>query len=121
MLKKDPPPCRPDHTKFKQVAHLKEVLQYLPTKSSSLWKGFADEEGASDEYWIAVLLEEIDGKRQICGYTSGKFKQREMHYHSTLKKNPSNQIWHHKVRVPPNWASFYGRSGYVLIPGDAKV
>ena len=29
---------------------------------------------ASDEYWATALFEEIDGKRNICGYKSGAFK-----------------------------------------------
>jgi len=28
---------------------------------------------ANDEYWAAILLEEIDGKRFLCGHKSGKF------------------------------------------------
>ena len=41
---------------------------------------------ASDEYWAAALFEEIDGKRNICGYKSGAFKPSELHYHSTFKE-----------------------------------
>ena len=41
---------------------------------------------ASDEYWAAALFEEIDGKRNICGYKSGAFKPLELHYHSTFKE-----------------------------------
>ena len=41
---------------------------------------------ASDEYWIAALFEENDGKMNICGYKSGAFKTSELHYHSTFKE-----------------------------------
>ena len=41
---------------------------------------------ASDEYWAAALFEEIDGKKNICGYKSGAFKPSELHYHSTFKE-----------------------------------
>ena len=41
---------------------------------------------ASDEYWAAILLEEKNSKRSVCGYKSGKFKQSEAHYHSTFKE-----------------------------------
>lgn len=32
------------------------------------------------------MLQEIDGKKMICGYASGKFKDGELHYHSTYKE-----------------------------------
>ncbi|PKI64613.1 uncharacterized protein LOC116201072 isoform X2 [Punica granatum] len=41
---------------------------------------------ASDRYWGAVLLEELNGKRHICGYRSGRFKPLEQQYHSTFKE-----------------------------------
>jgi len=41
---------------------------------------------ASDEYWVIALFEEIDGKRNICGYKSGVFKPSELHYISTFKE-----------------------------------
>ena len=41
---------------------------------------------ASDEYWAAALFEEIDGKKNICGYKGGAFKPSELHYRSTFKE-----------------------------------
>jgi len=41
---------------------------------------------AGDEYWATILFEEIDGKRHLCAYKSGKFSKVEMHYHSTFKE-----------------------------------
>ncbi|XP_019264775.1 PREDICTED: uncharacterized protein LOC109242371 [Nicotiana attenuata] len=40
---------------------------------------------ASNKYWSVILFEEKDGRRKICGYASGKFKDAEQHYHSTFK------------------------------------
>ena len=37
----------------------------------------------SDEYWVATLFVEIDGKRHICGYKSGAFKLSKLYYHPT--------------------------------------
>ena len=57
---------------------------------------------ASDEYWVAALFEEVNGKRNICGYKVGTFKPSELHYHSTFKeilavkhglKNSSSTSW----------------------------
>ncbi|MBA0575353.1 hypothetical protein Golob_024247 [Gossypium lobatum] len=41
---------------------------------------------ASDKYWGAILFEENDGKRRLYGYKSGRFKDAEIHYHSTFKE-----------------------------------
>jgi len=41
---------------------------------------------ANNHYWGAVLYEESDGKRNICGYKSGSFSTAEAHYHSTFKE-----------------------------------
>ncbi|GMN66645.1 hypothetical protein TIFTF001_035713 [Ficus carica] len=42
---------------------------------------------ASHRHWGAVLYEEDKkGKRQICGYKSGTFKDSQLHHHSTFKE-----------------------------------
>ena len=41
---------------------------------------------ASDDYWMMVLFEETDEKRNICEYKSGAFKLSKLHYHSTFKE-----------------------------------
>jgi hypothetical protein len=41
---------------------------------------------ASDKYWNAVLPEDKNGHRHICGYKNGSFKESETHYHSTFKE-----------------------------------
>ena len=41
---------------------------------------------ASDDYWMMVLFEETDGKRNIYEYKSGAFKPSKLHYHSTFKE-----------------------------------
>lgn len=41
----------------------------------------------SDKHWGVILLEEDrDGKRKICGYKSGHFKDFQLHYHSTFNE-----------------------------------
>ena len=40
----------------------------------------------SDEFWGAVLIEESDGSRRVCGYKSGQFDNIQKHYHSTFKE-----------------------------------
>ncbi len=59
---------------------------------------------ANDEYWGAVLIEEIEGKRNICDHASGQFKNFEKHYHTIykeilaikneIKKIEFHLIWH---------------------------
>ncbi|ESQ39621.1 hypothetical protein EUTSA_v10001178mg, partial [Eutrema salsugineum] len=62
-------------------------LQKMLTKNPPTWATKQTEAtDASDKYWGAILFEEINGKRQICGYKSGRFKDSEMHYHSTFKE-----------------------------------
>ncbi|WMV29548.1 hypothetical protein MTR67_022933 [Solanum verrucosum] len=41
---------------------------------------------ASNAYWSAILLEEKDGQRKICGYTSGRIKDAKQHYYSMFKQ-----------------------------------
>ncbi|KAK9010520.1 hypothetical protein V6N11_043404 [Hibiscus sabdariffa] len=41
---------------------------------------------ASDKYWGAILFEEKEKKRHLCGYKSGRFSDAEIHYHSTFKE-----------------------------------
>ncbi|MBA0560999.1 hypothetical protein Golob_017860, partial [Gossypium lobatum] len=41
---------------------------------------------ASDKDWGAILFEELERKRHICGFKNGRFTNAELHYHSTLKE-----------------------------------
>ncbi|KAF3945982.1 hypothetical protein CMV_027697 [Castanea mollissima] len=68
---------------IRQLKKLAEKL--LPLQISGTDKRVLQTD-ASDEYWAAALFEEIDSKRNICGYKSGAFKPSELHYHSTFKE-----------------------------------
>ncbi|KAG8492315.1 hypothetical protein CXB51_009806 [Gossypium anomalum] len=84
LLKKDPPPWSSSQTKAFQ--RLKELSQDLPhLKIPSDGKRILQTD-ASDKYWGAILFEETDGKRYLCGYKSGRFSDAEIHYHSTFKE-----------------------------------
>ncbi|PKI32407.1 hypothetical protein CRG98_047204, partial [Punica granatum] len=74
-----------------------ELLKYpeepLTKKQIQLFLGTIPSTGkrilqtdASERYWETVLLEQLEGKRHICGYRSGRFKLSEQHYHSTFKE-----------------------------------
>ena len=84
MLKKSPPEWNSTHTEaVQQLKRLSEKLS--PLQIPGPGKRILQTD-ASDEYWVAALFEEIDGKRNICGYKSGAFKRSELHYHSTFKE-----------------------------------
>ena len=84
LLKKSPPEWNSTHTEA--VQQLKKLSEKLPPlQIPRLGKRTLQTE-ASDKYWAAALFEEIDGKRNICGYKSGAFKPSELHYHSTFKE-----------------------------------
>ncbi|KAK8508952.1 hypothetical protein V6N12_058097 [Hibiscus sabdariffa] len=84
MLKKDPPPWSKTQTMAVRV--LKEKLQQLPPLQIPSDGKRILQTDASDKYWGAILFEERDGKRHICGYKSGRFSEAEIHYHSTFKE-----------------------------------
>ncbi|KAK8516554.1 hypothetical protein V6N12_038794 [Hibiscus sabdariffa] len=68
------------------VRVLKEKLQQLPPLQIPSDEKRILQTDASDKYWGAILFEERDGKRPICGYKSGRFSEAEIHYHSTFKE-----------------------------------
>ncbi|KAH9780712.1 hypothetical protein KPL71_008183 [Citrus sinensis] len=41
---------------------------------------------ASDDYWSAILLEDINGMRHFCAHASGQFKDSEKNYHVIYKE-----------------------------------
>ncbi|XP_040964598.1 uncharacterized protein [Gossypium hirsutum] len=84
MLKKDPPPWGPKQTKA--VQQLKEKTTNLPPLQIPSEGRRILQTDASDKYWGAILFEEEDGKRRLCGYKSGRFTDAEIHYHSTFKE-----------------------------------
>lgn len=84
QLRKDAPPW--NQTCTNAVKKLKALTKNLPSlKIPSTGKRILQTD-ASDTFWGAVLLEEENGKRQLCGYKSGAFKSGELHYHSTYKE-----------------------------------
>ena len=84
QLRKNAPPWSQACTEA--VKKLKSLTKNLPPlKIPTMGKRILQTD-ASDKFWGAVLLEEKNGKRQICGYKSGAFENGEMHYHSTYKE-----------------------------------
>ena len=84
LLKKSPPKWNSAHTEA--VQQLKRLSEKLPPLQIPGPGKRILQTNASDEYWAAAPFEEIDGKRNICGYKSGAFKPSELHYHSTFKE-----------------------------------
>ena len=84
LLKKSPPEWNSTHTEA--VQQLKRLSEKLPPLQIPGPGKRILQIDASDEYWVAALFEEIDGKRNICGYKTGAFKPSELHYHSTFKE-----------------------------------
>ncbi|KAK0590074.1 hypothetical protein LWI29_022372 [Acer saccharum] len=41
---------------------------------------------ASDNFWGAVLIEELNDQKRCCGHASGKFKDSQQHYHTIYKE-----------------------------------
>ncbi|KAI5403927.1 hypothetical protein KIW84_051177 [Lathyrus oleraceus] len=84
MLKKKPPPWGTMQTEA--VKSLKKIAQTPPAlKIPGNGKRILQTD-ASDHYWGAVLIEELEGKRYYCGHASGQFKEAEKHYHTTYKE-----------------------------------
>ncbi|RYR41952.1 hypothetical protein Ahy_A08g038396 [Arachis hypogaea] len=84
LLQKKPPPWGPEQTTA--VKTLKKIAQDPPPlKIPNTGKRILQTD-ASDEFWGAVLLEEIDGTRHYCAHASGNFKESEKHYHATYKE-----------------------------------
>ena len=52
---------------------------------------------ASDDYWSAILLKEINGVCQFCAHASGQFKESEKNYHVIYK-----EFWQSSMRLK-NW------------------
>ena len=65
---------------------IEKVIRKASSLTDSRTRQTVLQTDASDEYWATALFEEIDGKRNICGYKSGAFKPLELHYHSTFKE-----------------------------------
>lgn len=84
MLKKDRPPWGPEQTQA--VQEIKKIAQNPPAlKILGDGKRILQTD-ASDHYWGAVFIEEVQGKKFYCGHASGQFKEAEKHYHTTYKE-----------------------------------
>ncbi|WJX18453.1 hypothetical protein P8452_08249 [Trifolium repens] len=84
LLRKNPPSWRTKQTEA--VKALKKIAQTPPAlKNPGDGKRILQTD-ASDHYWGAVLIEEINGVKHYCGHTSGQFKEAEKHYHTTYKE-----------------------------------
>nr|XP_016473507.1 PREDICTED: uncharacterized protein LOC107795390 [Nicotiana tabacum] len=84
MLKKNAPSW--GEKQDEEVRKIKEISKnvkslYIPSDGKKILQTIA-----SNEYRSAVLFEEKDGHRKLCGYASGKFKDSEQLYHSTFKE-----------------------------------
>ncbi|KAM7510453.1 hypothetical protein LguiB_009328 [Lonicera macranthoides] len=84
LLKKSPPQWSEAQTAA--VKALKALTSQLPNLQIPSDGQRILQTDASNEFWAAILLEEKNGVRTPCGYKSGKFKQGELHYHSTYKE-----------------------------------
>ncbi|KAH9671249.1 hypothetical protein KPL70_017290 [Citrus sinensis] len=84
MLKKQCPPWGPAQTEA--VKQLKVIAQAppplrIPTSGQRILQT-----DASDDYWSAILLEDINGVRHFCAHASGQFKDSEKNYHVIYKE-----------------------------------
>ncbi|KAH9769553.1 hypothetical protein KPL71_012045 [Citrus sinensis] len=84
MLKKQCPPWGPTQTEA--VKQLKVIAQSppplrIPTSGQRILQT-----DASDDYWSAILLEEINGVRHFCAHASEQFKDSEKNYHVIYKE-----------------------------------
>ncbi|KAK9008527.1 hypothetical protein V6N11_075416 [Hibiscus sabdariffa] len=84
MLKKNLPQW--STTQSKAIKTLKDILQHLPPLKIPSDGKIILQTDASDKYWGAILFEEKDKKRHLCGYKSGRSCDAEIHYHSTFKE-----------------------------------
>ena len=84
MLKKQCPPWGLAQTEvvklLKVIAQLPPPLR-IPTTGQRILQTYA-----SDDYWSAILLEEINGVRYFCAHASGQFKESEKNYHVIYKE-----------------------------------
>ncbi|KAH9697996.1 hypothetical protein KPL71_023832 [Citrus sinensis] len=84
MLKKQCPPWDPAQTdavkQLKVIAQSPPPLRILTTGQRIL------QTDASDNYWSAILLEEINGVRYFCAHASGQFTDSEKNCHVIYKE-----------------------------------
>ncbi|KAH9752102.1 hypothetical protein KPL71_014562 [Citrus sinensis] len=84
ILKKLCPPWGPAQTET--VKQLKVIAQSPPPLKIPSTGQRILQTDASDDYWSAILLEEINGVRHFCAHTSGEFKDSKKNYHVIYKE-----------------------------------
>ncbi|KAH9769385.1 hypothetical protein KPL71_011979 [Citrus sinensis] len=84
MLKKQCPPWGPAQTEA--VKQLKMIAQSPPPLRIPTGGQRILQTDASDDYWSAILLEDINGVCHFCAHASGQFKDSEKNYHVTYKE-----------------------------------
>ena len=98
LLKKSPPEWNFTHTEA--IQQLKMLSEKLPPLQIPGPDKRILQTDASDEYWATAFFEEIDGKRNICGYKSSAFKPSELFY---FQRNSCSQAWNWKIPVPSSY------------------
>ncbi|KAH9686105.1 hypothetical protein KPL70_014232 [Citrus sinensis] len=84
MLRKQCPPWGPAQTAA--VQQLKLIAQSPPPLRIPTTGQRILQTDASDDYWSAILLEEINGVHHFCAHASGQFKDFEKNYHVIYKE-----------------------------------
>ncbi|RDX82736.1 hypothetical protein CR513_36437, partial [Mucuna pruriens] len=84
LLKKNPPPWGLEQ--IRAIQELKKIAQSPPALKIPGEGKCILQTNASDFYWGAILIEELDNKKFYCGHASGQFKEVEKHYHTTFKE-----------------------------------
>jgi len=84
MLKKQCPPWGLAQTEA--VKQLKVIVQSPPPLRIPTNGHRIIQTDASDDYWSAILLEEINGVRHFCAHASGQFKDSVKNYHVIYKE-----------------------------------
>ncbi|KAK8556665.1 hypothetical protein V6N12_003062 [Hibiscus sabdariffa] len=69
-----------------KISKYTNPLRKMLKKDPPQWSKAQTKTDTSDKYWGAILFEEKQGKRQLCGYKSDRFSDAEIHYHSTFKE-----------------------------------
>ncbi|KAH9769453.1 hypothetical protein KPL71_012007 [Citrus sinensis] len=100
MLKKQCPPWGPTQTEA--VKQLKVIAQSppplrIPTNGHRILQT-----DAIDDYWSAILLEEINGVCHFYAHASGQFKDSEKNYHVIYKEILAVKIFNFKNKLLPD-------------------
>ncbi|KAH9698127.1 hypothetical protein KPL71_023895 [Citrus sinensis] len=101
MLKKYCPPWGPTQTEA--VKQLKVIAQSppplrIPTSGQRILQT-----DANDDYWSAILLEDINGVRYFCAHASGQFKDSKKNYHVIYKEILAVNIQKHGTTGHRTW------------------